>query len=96
MLYKDLGLVYVEDFHETFSHGFKCIVSSVRASNLYDSNTPSLSEETHRVTSIFAGRLKEVCCELSKEDFRKEVIVFSHSVNGGKFSSEQWPRLVNL
>ena len=94
VLYKELGLVYLEDFHETFSCGFKCIVSSVRASMMYDSNSPPLSEETHRVTSIFAGRLKEVCSNLSKEDFRKEVIVFSHSVNGGKFSSEDWPRLV--
>ena len=96
MLYKDLGLVYVDEFHETFCHGFKCIVSLVHASIMYDSDTPSLSEETHRVTSIFACNLKEVCCDLSREDFRKEVIVFSHSVNGGKFSSEQWPTLVNL
>ena len=40
VFYKDLGLVYFEDFHETFSCGFKCIVSSVRASMIYDSNSP--------------------------------------------------------
>ena len=87
MYHKELGLVYLEDFHETFSHGFKCIVSSVRASMMQDFNYLPLSEEIHRVTSTFAGRLK-VCSNLSKENFWKEVIVFSNSVNGGKFSSK--------
>ena len=96
VLYKELGLVYLENFHETFSHGFKCIVSSVRASMMYDSTSPHLSEETHRITSLFADRLKEVCMTMSKEDFRKEVIVFSHGVHRGKFNTGDWPRLVNL
>ena len=66
-LYKKLGLVYLENFHETFSHGFRCIVPSVRASMMYDFMSPHLSEETHRITSLFAERLKEVCTTMSKE-----------------------------
>ena len=77
VLYKELGLVYLENFHETFSRGFRCIMSSVRASMMYDSMSPHLSEETHRITSLFADKLKEVCMTMSKEDVLHKVF-FAH------------------
>ena len=96
LLYKELGLVYLAEFHETFSRGFKCIPSSVHASMMYDTTSPPISDKMYRIAGIFANRLKEICPTLSKEDFRKKVIVFTHGVNGGKFSSEDWAKLVNL
>ena len=95
-MYKELGLVYLTGFHETFARGIKCVVSSVRASMMYDTTSDPITDEMYRVSTIFLNRIKEVYPHMSKEDFRKEVIVFTHGVNKGKFNTDDWTKLVNL
>ena len=95
-MYKELGLMYLTGFHETFARGIKCVVSSVHASMMYNTTSDPITDETYRVSTIFSNRIKEVCSHMSKEDFRKKVIVFTHGVNKGKFNTEDWTKLVNL
>ena len=42
----------------------------------------------YRIVEVFGQTLKDVCPNMNKEDFRKEVIIFAHAVNKGKFNSD--------